>query len=449
MNENPYRQLPSVDKLLAHFSDLTVSRTRLVEICRIVLDEARQTIRNGVSPPDEATLLSMVRDRLVMDEQLSLRPVINATGVIVHTNLGRAPLSLEALRAMEAVAQGYSNLEYDLEAGQRGKRDTHVEELVKQITGAEAALVVNNNAAAVYLALVALASGHEVIISRGQLVEIGGGFRIPDVMTQSGARLVEVGTTNRTRIADFERAITEHTVALMRIHASNFKVIGFTESVELAAMVELARQYQLFVIDDLGSGTLIDTAAFGLDREPTVVDSVQAGAELITFSGDKLLGGPQAGLIVGHKAYVDNLKRHPLARALRPDKLCLAALTMTLKHYRDEEAFEKIPVWRMISMSLEQIERRATQWQSVLGGEVLDARSTVGGGSLPGNSLPTRALTLTVNDPNALGACLRRADTPVIGRIQDGRFWLDPRTVLPEQDELLLEIVSGVLSTCV
>lgn len=446
MHENPYRQLPSVDKLLPHLPD--VGRTRLVAVSREVLDEARRLISEGGAPPDEQMLLTMIRERLALKDQLSLRSVINATGVIVHTNLGRAPLSVEAIKAMTAVAGGYSNLEYDLEAGRRGKRDTHVEDLIVEITGAEAALVVNNNAAAVYLALSALAVGREVVISRGQLVEIGGGFRIPDVMAQSGARLVEVGTTNRTRIDDFEHAITDNTAAMMRIHASNFRVIGFTESVELRALVELAHQYDLIVMDDLGSGTLIDTGPFGLDHEPTVFDSVNAGADVITFSGDKLLGGPQAGLIVGRKAYVEQLKRHPLARALRPDKLCLAALTMTLKHYRDEEALEKIPVWQMISTPLEVIEARARGWQAVLGGEVLRSDSTVGGGSLPGNTLPTMVLALVVDDPDEFSTCLRQTSPPVIGRIQEGRFWLDPRTVLPEQDDDLLNIVTGVLSKC-
>ncbi len=438
---NPYRQLPSVDHLLSLLHDADSSHSRLVVVCRQVLDTARETIQQGGNIPSEDDLLAAIQHHLEQSKQLSLRPVINATGVIIHTNLGRAPLSTEAIQAMKEAARGYSNLEYDLEAGQRGKRDTHVENLIMDITGAEAALVVNNNAAAVYLALSTLALGREVIISRSQLVEIGGGFRIPDVMRQSHAQLIEVGTTNRTRITDYTNAITEQTAALMRVHSSNFKIIGFTETASLKAMVDLAQNHDLILIDDLGSGTLINTSNFGLDHEPTILESVQAGADIITFSGDKLLGGPQAGLIVGQQQRIDQLKRHPLARALRPDKLCLAALTVTLMHYRDEEALEKIPVWQMIAMPLAQIEARALQWQVQLGGNIYTSTSTVGGGSLPGNSLPTKALALNVDDPDQLADRLREADPPVIGRIQDGRFWLDPRTVLTEQDTLLIKNV--------
>ncbi|NDJ87463.1 MAG: L-seryl-tRNA(Sec) selenium transferase [Chloroflexi bacterium] len=443
---NPFRALPSVDALASRLENNDAPRPRLIAACRTALDQARDMIRLGEGPPSEAELVAAVARILAEDDRLSLRSVINATGVIVHTNLGRAPLSTEAQQAMIDVARGYSNLEYDLAAGRRGKRDTHVEDLIVEITGAEGALVVNNNAAAVYLALSALAVGREVIISRGQLVEIGGGFRVPDVMRQSNAHLVEVGTTNRTRLADYANAITEQTVALMRIHSSNFRMIGFTEETSLDAMVTLAHERDLIVLDDLGSGTLLDTGLYGLDHEPTVFESITAGADVITFSGDKLLGGPQAGLLVGRRDLIEQLKRHPLARALRPDKLCLAGLAMTLKHYRDGEAIEKIPVWQMITMPLAQLEARARVWTGRLGGKVRDATSTVGGGSLPGNTLPTRAVALQVDAPDQFVARLRQADPPVIGRIQDDLLWLDPRTVLPNQDETLLAIVESALA---
>ncbi|MCB9437182.1 MAG: L-seryl-tRNA(Sec) selenium transferase [Anaerolineales bacterium] len=443
--DNPYRYLPSVDRLLQLVPNTTVSHERLVALCRAALDEARATISEGLTAPTEDDLIRQVERMLHEAHQISLRPVINATGVIIHTNLGRTPLSDAALAAMHAVSVGYSNLEYDLDAGQRGKRDTHVEAIITEITGAEAALVVNNNAAAVYLTLSGLALGKEVVISRGELVEIGGGFRIPDVMRQSGSQLVEVGTTNRTRIRDYTNAITPDTAALMRIHSSNFKMIGFTESVTLAELVELAHQRNLMVFDDLGSGTLIDTARFGLDHEPTITESIQAGVDVVTFSGDKLLGGPQAGIIVGKQAAIDRLKHHPMARALRPDKLCISALTTTLRHYRDGEALERIPVWLMIATPLAEIEARALRWQAVVGGEVVPADSMVGGGSLPGNALPSKALALHVDNPDKLATQLREQMPPIIVRIQDGRVLLDPRTVLPEQDSTVIDHLRRVL----
>lgn len=443
--DNPYRLLPSVDRLLQLYPTDSVSHERLVTSCRWVLDQARVSIGQGLPAPSEADLIAQIQRWLDVSQQLSLRPVINATGVIIHTNLGRAPLSPESLAALQAVAIGYSNLEYDLDAGQRGKRDTHIEAIITKITGAEAALVVNNNAAAVYLVLSGLAVGKAVVISRGELVEIGGGFRIPDVMRQSGCQLVEVGTTNRTRIRDYAEAITPSTAALMRVHSSNFKMLGFTESVSLAEMVELAHQQHLLVFDDLGSGTLIDTARFGLDHEPTISESIEAGVDVTTFSGDKLLGGPQAGIIVGKQAVIEQLRQHPMARALRPDKLCIAALAATLRHYRDGEAIEKIPVWRMIAMPLNEIEKRATQWQAVVGGDVFDTVSTVGGGSLPGNTLPTKALALKIANPDTFAAQLREQSPPIIGRIQAAHLWFDPRTVLPEQDHILIQHLQRLL----
>jgi L-seryl-tRNA(Ser) seleniumtransferase len=373
--------------------------------------------------------------------------VINATGVIIHTNLGRAPLSKRAIQAVQAVAAGYSTLEYDLEAGQRGKRDAHAERIVCDVTGAEAALVVNNNAAAVLLILTALAQGREAILSRGQLVEIGGGFRVPEVMAQSGAQLVEVGTTNRTRLADYERAIGVNTALLMVAHASNFKIIGFTEQPPLADLAALAHERGLPLINDLGSGALLDTAPFGLAHEPTVQEALVAGCDLVAFSGDKLLGGPQAGIIVGRRDLVDLLKRHPLARAMRMDKLDLAALVATLDSYRRGAALEEIPVWRMIALPLDAIQKRARRWAKQIGaGRVIAGESTVGGGSLPGETLPTALLALDVPSPDAFLAALRREPTPVIARIADDRVLLDPRTVRVEEDRAVVESLVRLIS---
>ena len=302
--------------------------------------------------PSEGQLLHQIGVLLNSWVRPTLRPVINATGVVIHTNLGRAPLSVQARQAMEFVSRGYSNLEYDLESGHRGSRYVHTEELLKRLTGAEAALVVNNNAGAVLLMLSALARDREIVISRGQLVEIGGGFRIPDVMKQSGAKLIEVGTTNRTHGQDYETAIVPDTIALMRVHHSNFRQVGFTQDVPLADLVPIARQHDLLVLDDLGSGTLLDTAEMGLKHEPTVQESIAAGADLVSFSGDKLLGGPQAGIIVGKADLVSRLRNFPLTRAIRVDKTTLAGLQATLQHYAEGKAACEVPVWRMMYLSL-------------------------------------------------------------------------------------------------
>jgi len=328
----------------------------------------------------------------------------------------------------------------DLESGTRGSRDSHVEGLLCQITCAEAALVVNNNAAAVLLGLTALAKRKEVIVSRGQAVEIGGGFRIPDVMRESGAKLVEVGTTNRTYVRDYLEAISPRTAALMRVHSSNFLVIGFTSEVPLAQLVDIAEKHLIVMMDDVGSGCLLDTAAYGLLPEPMVQKSVEAGAGLTFFSGDKLLGGPQAGIIVGKKEYIDKLRKHPLARALRIDKARLAALVATLVHYLKCEAVEKVPVWRMIAAPPQEIEKRAAKWAKAFGGKakVISGETMVGGGSLPGGSLPTKLLAVTGNAP-AIAKKLRLGEVPVVGRVEKGALLLDPRTVLPEEDEIVIK----------
>ncbi len=439
------RDLPAVDQLLGLAGDLVADygRPLTTDTLRAVLDTARDQIRAEAPAPAAADLLAQARARLAALTAPSLRPVINATGVILHTNLGRAPLARAARDQMERVARGYSTLEYDLAGGVRGSRAVHIESLLTRLTGAEAALVVVNNAAAVLLSLTALAKGRRVLISRGQLVEIGGGFRVPDVMKQSGARLVEVGTTNRTHLQDFKDALDARTALLLRAHPSNFKVIGFAAEPALAELCALGCP----VIEDLGSGALLDTAAYGLAHEPTVQETLQAGASLVTFSGDKLLGGPQAGLIVGQRDLVARLKKHPLARAVRADKLCLAALSATLLHYLKDEAPREIPVWRMLATPLAELEQRAQRWVAQWGtGEVADGLSTVGGGSLPGETLPTRLAALTVRSPNAFAARLRALPAPVIGRVAEGCVLLDPRTVLADEDELLVEGVKQVLS---
>jgi L-seryl-tRNA(Ser) seleniumtransferase len=442
------RQLPSVEILLAHPSSTGIiaacSRTLVADALRETLEVHRvRLLAEGGELPDTESLITEASYRLAGWIAPGLHPVINATGVILHTNLGRAPLSDHSLAAMQAVAAGYSTLEYDLESGQRGSRSQHIEALITRLTGAEAALVVNNNAAAVLLTLSALGAQREAMISRGQLVEIGGGFRIPDVMAQSGAVLVEVGTTNRTRLSDYERAINEKSAVVLRAHRSNFAMIGFTEEPALAELAEVAHKHHLWLLDDLGSGALLDTSPFGLAPEPTVQASLAAGADVVMFSGDKLLGGPQAGLIIGRKTAIDQLRQHPLARAVRADKLCLSALSATLIHYLKQEALACIPIWQMISASVDNLEQRARSWQSrlIAAGfdcDVIDTFSAVGGGSLPGESLPTRALAIRFAHADEAARQLRTSSPHVIVRIEDDQVILDPRTVLPREEDALL-----------
>jgi len=447
---NPLRGLPSVEVLLSSAGGAALTaaygRPAALEAIRAALDSVRERLRAGETvQAGRDTLLEMATTDLRRRFMPTLRPVINATGIIIHTNLGRAPLSAAAQQAVQEAAAQYGTLEFDLDTGKRGSRLRHASDLLAEVTGAEAALVVNNNAAALVLLLSALAQGREVILSRGQLVEIGGGFRVPEVMEQSGAKLVEVGTTNRTRPADYERAITAQSALLMRAHASNFKMIGFTESATLAEMADMAHRHGLLLVDDLGSGALLDSAAYGLEHEPTVGESLAAGADLVAFSGDKLLGGPQAGILIGRRDLIDRLKQHPLARAVRADKLCLAALTATLDHYRRGEAVQKIPVWQMIARPLDDLRATAERWAAALGGSVIAGESAVGGGSLPGETLPTALLALDVPAPDAFAARLRGADTPIIARIAEGRVLFDPRTVLPGQDDALLDTLKSLV----
>jgi L-seryl-tRNA(Ser) seleniumtransferase len=444
------RQLPSVDRLLGETTlqdSIAAYGHRLtVAAVRETLELVRDDVRAGGAVPSAEELAQRAAAHLRIHLAPSLRSVINASGVIIHTNLGRAPLSSAAQASMIEAARGYSNLEYDLASGGRGHRSVHCERLLCELTGAESALVVNNNAGAVMLALNGLAQGRGVLISRGQLVEIGGGFRVPEVMRQSGARLIEVGTTNRTHRRDYERVLkkNEDAALILRAHSSNFRVVGFTAEVELPELVELAQAYGVEVMDDLGSGALLDTAEYGLAHEPTVQESVVAGAAVICFSGDKLLGGPQAGIIVGKAEFVDPFKRHPMARALRADKLCLAGLQATLMHYLKDEATEQVPVWRMISASLDQVGKRARSWrrrlrQAGVAAEIVDGHSTVGGGSLPGETLPTRLVALSTDSPDRLADALRVGNPPIVARIDEDRLVLDPRTVLPEDERALLE----------
>jgi L-seryl-tRNA(Ser) seleniumtransferase len=450
-----YRRLPSVDRVLA---DAAVRRAAAelgsaaaAEAVRAELMERRAALRNGGADVSLASIAEAAAERAYASLRSSLRPVINATGVIIHTNLGRAPLSDAAIAAMAAVSRGYSNLEFALEAGERGSRYDHLEALLCRVSGAEAAIAVNNNAAALLLTLSALAQDGEVVISRGQLVEIGGGFRIPDVMAQSGAKLVEVGTTNRTYARDYEDAIAEATVALMRVHSSNFRVSGFVATASLEELAALARARGLLLLDDLGSGCLLDTRAYGLGQEPTPQDSIRAGADLVMFSGDKLLGGPQAGIIVGKRELVARLRRHPLARALRMDKASIAALNATLLHYAKGEAEREVPVWRMISVPLTEVHARARRLARLIGegATVVDGRSMIGGGSLPEESLPTKLIALPAAggaELEALAKRLRLGETPVVGRIEDGRLLLDPRTVASRDHAALVRAVKAALA---
>jgi len=445
------RDLPSVDQLI-HVSRATrlidaYGRPLTLDALRLTLDETRARFKSkpeaGLPATDE--ILSQAESHLIAWTSPTLLPVINATGVILHTNLGRAPLSNATIKAMNDVASNYSTLEYDLEKGQRGSRLIHAESVLQKLTGAEAAVVVNNNAAAVLLVLSALANKKRVVISRTQLVEIGGGFRVPDVMKQSGAKLVEVGTTNKVRLSDYKEALEEPTALVMRAHRSNFKIVGFTEEPELKEIVDIAHKANIIVVDDLGSGALLDTAKYGFAHEPTVQESLAAGVDLVCFSGDKLLGGPQAGIIIGKKDLIDKIKKHPLARAVRADKTCLAGITATLLHYLKDEAEREIPIWRMMSLTPEQVKVRAEAWRdAVVQGDVIESESTVGGGSLPDESTSTFVLALNVKSPDKFLKKLREANPPVIARTENDKVLLDPRTVL--DDDLLLSVLKKVLS---
>ncbi len=440
------RSLPSVDAVLREAGTLDpVARRRLAAAVRDVLTAKRA----GGTAIGAADVAREARDLLADRDRPTMRPVLNATGVILHTNLGRAPLSERAIAAMREAA-GAVSVEYDLAAGRRGERHGHAARVLAEVTGAEDSVVVNNNAAAVLLALAALAARREVVVARGELVEIGGGFRIPEVLARSGAKLVEVGTTNRTYLRDYAAAVGDRTAAILRVHSSNFRVVGFTASAASRDLASLARERGIAFVHDLGSGTLLETTPYGLGAEETVQEAVTAGADVVTFSGDKLLGGPQAGIAVGRRESVAKLRSHPLMRALRPDKIAIAGLVATLAAYRDGTAERELPVWRMIAASPAGLARRARALAAALAGagiacEVVETRSTVGGGSLPEETQASRAVGLE-GHATRLAQRLRQADPPVIGHVAQERLALDLRSVLPEDDERLARTVIAALS---
>ncbi len=452
------RALPSVDEVLGHGEMPTdfrpFPRELVVEEVRLALDELRGDIRrgtgaNGSIPSTKAELSGEIRsrvlERLARMAEPSLRRVINASGVILHTNLGRAPLSANALAAVRETGVGYSNLEYDLSEGRRGKRDVHAGARLERLLGAPA-IVVNNNAAAVFLVLEELADGAEVIVSRGELIEIGDGFRIPDIMARGGARLREVGTTNRTRIDDYRDAVGEDTGALLRVHRSNFQIVGFTERPTLEELVELGHETGLPLVEDLGSGCIYDLSPHGFANEPRVSDSLRCGVDIVTFSGDKLLGGPQAGIIAGKPEWIDRIRRNPLFRALRVDKMTYAALDATLRDYQLQR-WDEIPVLQMLRMSVDQIRGRAENLAEALGEmpaeiRLIEGESVPGGGATPEQTLPTIVVSIRPNSPasaESLQRRLRRGDPAVVGRCENDRLLVDLRTVSPSEDEDLLE----------
>ena len=456
------RQLPAVDRLLNEpaLRNLAncIPHVLLVEAAQQSVVQLRQEVLAGgtpdLSPP---TVAGRAAALAWAKTEPALRPVINATGTLLHTNLGRAPLAPAALEAVQAVGRGYSNLEFDLASGERGHRYSHIEELLLRLTGAEAATVVNNNAGAVLLALTALAKGKEAIVSRGEMIEIGGAFRVPDVMAAGGVLLREVGTTNKTHLSDYREAIAEATGLLLKIHTSNYRIVGFTAAVSAAELVGLGREHGLPVMEDLGSGMLLDLSSFGLPREPTVAEAVAAGIDVVTFSGDKLLGGPQAGLIVGRRAAIEKIRKHPMARALRSDKLTLAALEATLRLYLDpQRALAEVPVLRMLAVPVSELRnrsRRLVRRMTAAVGEaarieVVAETSTVGGGALPLTELPGFAVAVTPLglSVDALATSLRTGNPPVVGRIQEGRLLLNPRTIARSEEEDLLSALTAALA---
>ncbi|NLN14465.1 MAG: L-seryl-tRNA(Sec) selenium transferase [Tissierellia bacterium] len=461
MSENLYRFLPKVDEILEDKSikELVekLPRSLVIESIREELAFIRKKIKEGLVTREGlftelASLVTNICLRASYKASYKLKKVINATGTIIHTNLGRSLLDEDVVEHIRLTACNYVNLEYDLESGRRGERYSLIESLICRITGAEAAMVVNNNAAAVLLTLSSIAKGREVIVSRGELVEIGGSFRIPEVMEESGAILVEVGTTNKTHLHDYERAINENSSAILKVHTSNYRILGFTSSVEVKEFSKLKEKYDIAIIEDLGSGVLIDLSKYGLEYEPTVQDSLSNGADLVTFSGDKLLGGPQAGIIVGKKEYISLMKKNPLTRALRVDKFTLAALEATFRLYLDEErAIEKIPTLKMLTMPMGDIEKRAEELfhqieindnlNSNLEIEVVDNYSEVGGGSMPLEELPTKCIAIRSNTHSSqkIERILRGYDIPIIGRIHRDRVYLDLRTIKREDYPIILD----------
>ena len=449
--QNPLKNIPSVHELIESepLKKLvnTVSHNVVVTEVRAFLDNLRDDVREAttdVKMPAPSELAEKIAQWIVTEQQPRLRPVINATGILLHTGLGRAPLSAAAVAAIEQIATGYASVEVDLESGLRSQRVQSVTKLLCEVTGAEAAAVANNNAGATMLALAALGAGKEIIVSRGHLVEIGGSYRLPDVMTVSGARLREVGTTNKTRISDYEQAIHEETGALMRVHTSNYVIRGFTQEASIAELVALGRQRGVPVIDDIGSGALVDFSKYGVAGEPLAADSIEAGADVVLFSGDKLLGGPQCGILVGKKRYIETITRHPMMRALRVDKITLAALAETLKLYRNTETAEsEVPLLKLLTTSASNLKNRAERLAPqlaalphVAGAEVLEGEAFLGGGSVPTQRLESWCVAIQPNgmSVDALAKALRTASHPVFPRVQQDRIWFDLRSVFPHED---------------
>jgi L-seryl-tRNA(Ser) seleniumtransferase len=447
------KSLPSVNKILETRSAAELiaryGRPLFLNACNKTLDDIRgKTISDSIPIPSKEKIISLVEEQLKVWVNTTLLPVINATGVILHTNLGRAPLSNNTIKSMQAAGMGYSNLEFNLKTGKRGSRFLHTKELLCKLTGAEDAIVVNNNASSLLLILSALANRRKVLISRTQLIEIGGGFRIPDIMKQSGATMIEIGATNRVHISDYKKALNDYPIKMvLRAHRSNFKLVGFVGDPPFAKIAEISKAASAIVVDDLGSGTLLNTEKFGISHETTIQESLQSGADLVCFSGDKLLGGPQAGIIVGKAEYIKKLKKHQISRAVRADKTTLAGLSATLLHYLTDEAEREIPIWQMISNTPEILKHRVLYWQKTLGvGEIIEGCSTVGGGSLPGQEIPTTLLAIKPKSANSMLAKLREARPPIIARIDNGKIVFDPRTVLPEQEGSFLLGVKQLLN---
>ena len=444
MDKNAFRSIPSVDNILSdpRIIDLfeLLDREFLVQVIREITDSVREEIQKGKTLPNRNELIEMVVGTVNCEIEQWPSSVINATGVVLHTNMGRAPLSEEALISAKVASEDYSDLELNLGTGRRGSRYSEISNLLRRLTGCEDAIAVNNNASAMLLGLAAIARGKEVIVSRGEASEIGGGFRIPDVLAQSGAKLIEVGTVNRTYAEDYQLAITSKTAAILSVHRSNFQVVGFTHEPELSDIAQVGRDNGIHVLHDLGSGALLDTAAYGLGHEPMPQESLADGSDLVFFSGDKLLGGPQSGIVVGNQLLISKLKAHPLARALRPEKLTLAALHQTLLHYLQGEATQKIPVWKMIAMPLEELEERSRIAAASIGSrvKVVDGFSAVGGGSLPTDQLPSKLISLNPSSHEKIEktAAKIRANTPhIIARIEEGNLIFDFRTIAPEKDK--------------
>jgi L-seryl-tRNA(Ser) seleniumtransferase len=443
------RSIPPVNSLLESekAKELTeeFGREQVLNAIRQTLDEIRE--QENPESISEQFIFNEVEQKLDKWFQPTLKPVINATGVILHTNLGRAPLSLKARQAVQEVAENYSTLEFNLENGKRGSRSIHIEDQLKRLLGVESALVVNNNAAAVLLCLSALARRRKVVISRTQLVEIGGGFRVPDVMHQSGAIIHEIGTTNRVHVEDYLEALQEKPALILRAHHSNYQIIGFHSEPPLKEIVEIAHSNNIPIMDDLGSGAILDTSRYGLGHEPMIQESLDAGVDVVCFSGDKLLGGPQAGIIVGRKIYLDKIKKHALARAVRADKLCLAALSATITDYLRGDAEKAIPIWQMLSKNEKELKEIVSNWKDTLGlGEIIPGKSTVGGGSLPEETVPTWLLAIPISKPDKYLAALREGDHPVIARIENDTIVFDPRTIMNFQEADLLSKIRSVFT---